>query len=182
MTRTEHIKNEAGKERSNEEREAFIRGALFADSLSQRMLTSKDEVLDNVARAGISLGLLQSTSRLQPLCWARVAVAWKLRDLGMSSTAIGRLINRHHSSVLAMWQQAESWFENAKAHAFELAFVSDVLAGEKVDIPKPKTIQRYAPNVPREALCVECASYPCFRGLENMASNLAETCKSFQRK
>lgn len=188
MTRTEHIRNEAGKERTQEERNAFIRGALFADSLSSFAAETQEGVINAATRAGVTLGLLRSPSRLQPLCWARVAVAWKLRELGLSSTAIGRAINRHHSTVVTMWQQADAWFKDAKLHRVELAFLSDILSGRKVEIPEPREpLKHYQhhdadPHEPREAICVECVSYPCFRGIEDMASNLAETCRQFKRK
>lgn len=30
--------------------------------------------------------------------------------------------------------------------------------------------------------CRSCAKYPCFKGMETITSNLAETCHSFKKK
>lgn len=184
MNRQELIRNEAAKERTQMERDAFFRGAMFAEVLNGKAM-SKEDVFANAAKAGITRGLLRSSSRLRPLAYARVAVAHMLRQLGWSSTAIGNELNRDHTTILAMWANADEWFANPQRHKSELALMQDVLAGRRIKIPKPKLKRaKAAPTNQgkpvREALCVECALYPCFQGIENFESNFAETCKSFR--
>lgn len=181
IKREERIETAARNERTKIERDAFIRGAQYAITLKLETMT-KDEVFENAAKAGISKGLLRSPNKSQPLYYARVAVAYKLQQLGMSSTAIGRELNRHHSSVVLMWGKAKEWFDHKSSHKYELQFMDDVLNGRTVYIPEPKLVKRYAPNELREALCVECVAYPCFKGIENISSNLAETCRHFRQR
>lgn len=106
------------------------------------MEVTKEQVLESVARAGISRAMLRSKSRLRPFTLARVAVASKLRDLGMSSNEIGRVLNRNHSSVLAMWRNMEDWLNQPKYHKMELKFIDDVLNGREVELFIPDTVLR----------------------------------------
>lgn len=144
--------------------------------------TTKEQVYENVERAGITLAMLRSKSRLQAFAYARVAVAHKLKQFGMSSTAIGKELNRDHSSVVVMWSKANEWFKNPKHHKHELAFIDNVLNGREVTVVTHDTPDKikYPFKVRRDAYCVECDKYPCFKGMENLSSNLAGTCPSFK--
>jgi hypothetical protein len=42
--------------------------------------------------------------------------------------------------------------------------------------------QKHNPICRKRVSCKSCTRYPCFAGLDNMSSNLAETCQSFTKK
>jgi len=46
------------------------------------------------------------------------------------------------------------------------------------DNPKP----RRRPVMRKKATCAMCAKYPCFRGIENIETNLAQTCHNFIKR
>ena len=131
MTRQDYIQQEADKERSQAERDAFMRGVWVAENANDIIVSTAEQVFDNAERAGFTKAMLQDKSRKQPLCLARIAVAYKLKQLGLSSTLVGATLHRDHSSVLYMWDKAEQWFEEPRRHKRELAFVRCVLNGRE---------------------------------------------------
>ena len=65
------------------------------------------DVLEWMVVSGISLDALRGPCRETALVDARQDVAVMLRDRGLSLPQIGRVINRHHASVLNLLERAE---------------------------------------------------------------------------
>lgn len=42
--------------------------------------------------------------------------------------------------------------------------------------------QKHHPICRKRVSCKSCTRYPCFDGIDNMSSNLAETCHRFKKK
>lgn len=58
------------------------------------------------ALSGLSIDVLRGRSRLRRICVVRWAVMLALRIKGLSLPAIGRLLNRDHSTVLSGLERA----------------------------------------------------------------------------
>lgn len=58
-------------------------------------------IVEQVAReTGVSAGMIMSRDRYGPECRARQRVYWLANQQGMSSVYIGRVMERHHTTVL----------------------------------------------------------------------------------
>lgn len=68
---------------------------------SKIRLLAKQIVVEEAQRAFLKPAVLLSTSRWRDAARARQAAIWRMRDeLGMSSAAIARLMNRDHTTIL----------------------------------------------------------------------------------
>lgn len=66
-------------------------------------------ILERASKAtGYSVADITGPCRVQHLCWVRFAVMEALRAKGLSLPSIGRIIHRHHATVLNGLRQAES--------------------------------------------------------------------------
>ena len=45
----------------------------------------------------------------------------------------------------------------------------------------PAKITKRRPILRKNVKCAMCAKYPCFRGMENISTNLAITCHDFKK-
>jgi chromosomal replication initiation ATPase DnaA len=64
-------------------------------------MTAADRVIENAARAwSVPVAELLGPGKRQRLCWARWSAMGALSDMGWSTPAIGRALNRDHTTVL----------------------------------------------------------------------------------
>ena len=65
---------------------------------------------------GFPPGTLEGRSRKTDVCWARFVCCKFLYDKGMTLDAIGKLLNRHHGSVLNGIRQYKALVETLPAY------------------------------------------------------------------
>jgi Bacterial dnaA protein helix-turn-helix len=71
------------------------------------VIAAEDIAADIAARYGWKLSELQGRSRTQEACTLRKLIAAVLRSKGFSYPAIGRALNRHHTTILSGQQQVQ---------------------------------------------------------------------------
>lgn len=57
--------------------------------------------------SGYSVSVLRGPARDRPICMVRWAIMAILRARGLSLATIGRLLNRHHTSILSGLERAD---------------------------------------------------------------------------
>lgn len=101
-----------------------------------------EEIISDVCNAyQITKDELRSKCRRAELCDARSVVCYILRKHGLSSTEVGRLINRDHTSVLYHAARAEVWQELPKQCIQGISTIKAILNNKDMDIIKIRLIE-----------------------------------------
>ena len=115
---------------------------------------------------------LNSMSRVQELVWERVAISHLLRIEGYSTTKIGKLFNRDHSTIVhygKLYDQAKNWDDYKEMETYvsiELDLENTEFDKELEELTLPERV-------------VRCTSYWQFRKLREKVIDELSTIEEY---